>query len=59
MVEVSVHFEVKLWSIISYDGLRYFEPADNILPHKFGDVLVFDGSGGFSFYPFAKVIGGN
>ena len=59
MAEVSVYFAVKLKSIISYDLLRYFEPTDNILPHKLGDVLVFDGGEGFGFYPFAKVIGGN
>ena len=59
MVEVSIYFSVKLWPIISYDQLKYSEPADNILPHKLGDVLVFDGSEGFSYYPFAKVVGGN
>ena len=59
MAEVSAYFAVKLQSIISDDRLGYFEPADNILPHKLGDVLVFDGGEGFSFYPFAKVVGGN
>ena len=59
MVGVSVYFDVKLWSIISYDRLRYCEPVDNIFPHKLGDILVFDGGEGFSFYPFAKVVGGN
>ena len=59
MVEVSVYFAVKLRSIISYDRLRYFESTNNILLHKLGDVLVFDGGEGFSFYPFAKVVGGN
>ena len=59
MVEVSVYFAIKLWSIISYDRLRYSEPSSNILPHKLGDVLVFDGGEGFSFYPFAKVVDGN
>ena len=59
MVEVSVYFVVKLWSIISYDRLRYSELEYNILPHKLGDVLVFDGSEDFNFYPFAKVVGGN
>ena len=57
--EVSVYFTVKLWSIINYDRLRYSEPSDNILPHKMGEVLVFDGSKGFDFYPFSKVDGGN
>ena len=59
MAEVSAYFAVKLRSIISDDQLGYFESADNILPHKLGDVLAFDGSEGFSFYPFAKVVGGN
>ena len=59
MAEVSVYFAVKLWSIISYDRLRYFEPTDNILPHKLGDVLVFDGGDDFGFHPFAKVVGDN
>ena len=59
MAEVFVYFTVKLWSIISYDLLRYFEPTDNIFPHKLGNVLVFDGCEGFSFYPFAKATGGN
>ena len=59
MAEVSVYFAVKLWAIISYDRLKYSEPAGDILPHKLGDVLVFNGGKGFSFYPFAKVVGGN
>ena len=59
MVEVYVYFDVKLWAIISYDRLRYSEPPDKILPHKLGDVLVFDGGKGFSFYPFSIVVGGN
>ena len=59
MVEVSIYFAIKLLSIISYDQLRYSEPIDDILPHKLGDVLIFDGGKGFSFYPFSKVIGGN
>ena len=59
MAEVFVYFAVKLWAIISYDRLRYSELTNNILPHKLGDVLVFDGGEGFSFYPFAKVVGGN
>ena len=54
-----VYFVVKLQSIISYDQLRYSEPADDILPHKLGDVLIFDGGEGFSFYPFVKVVGDN
>ena len=59
MAEVSVYFAVKLWAIISYDRLRYSKPEKNIPPHKLGDILIFDGGEGFSFYPFAKVVGGN
>ena len=59
MVEVFVYFVVKLRSIISYDRLRYSELADDILPHKLSDILVFDGGEGFSCYPFAKVVSGN
>ena len=54
MAEVSVYFAIKLRSIISYDRLRYSESVDDILPHKLGDVLVFDGGKGFSFYTFVK-----
>ena len=59
MAEVFVYFAIKLRSNISYDRLRYSEPADDILPCKLGDVLVFDGGKGFSFYPFPKVVGCN
>ena len=59
MTEVYVYFVVKLWSIISSDRLRYSELADDIPPHKLGDVLIFDGGEGFNFYPFAKVVSGN
>ena len=59
MPEVFVYFAVQLRSIINYDRLRYFESTDDILPHNLGDVLVFDGGEGFSFYPFSKVVGGN
>ena len=59
MAEVCVYFTVKLWSIISYDQLRYSEPINDILPHKLSDVLVFNGGEGFSFYPFVKVVDGN
>ena len=59
MVEVSIYFAVKLWSIISYDRLRYSKPVDDIFPHKLGDVLIFDGGEGFNFYLFAKVVGDN
>ena len=57
--KVFVYFVVEMWSIISYDRLRCSEPADNILPHKLCDILVFDGGEGFRFYPFAKVVSGN
>ena len=59
MVEISVYSSIKLWPIISYDRLRYSEPADNILPHKLDDILVFDEGEGFNFYPFVEIVGGN
>ena len=59
MVEISIYFAIKLWPIVSFDRLRYSKPADNILPYKLDDILVFDGGEGFSFYPFAKIVGGN
>ena len=59
MAEISVYYAIKLWPIVSYDRLRYSELADNILPHKLDDILVFDGGEGFSFYPFAKIVGSN
>ena len=59
MEEILVYSAIKLWPIVSYDRLRYFELADNILPHKPNNILVFDGGEGFSFYSFAKIVGGN
>ena len=59
MAEIFVYFAIKLWPIVSYDLLRYSEPTDNNPPHKLDDILVFDGGEGFSFYPFAKIVGGN
>ena len=59
MAEVSLYFAVILWTIISYDWLRYSKLAENILPHKLSDVLISDGGEGFSFYRFAKVVDGN
>ena len=59
MVKISIYFAIKLWLIVSYNRLRYYEPIDNILPRKLDDVLVFDGGEGLNFYPFAKVVGGN
>ena len=59
MVEISVYSTIKLLPIVNYDRLRYFESADNILPHKLDDILVLDGGEGFSFYLVAEVVGGN
>ena len=59
MAEISIYFAIKLWPIVSYDQRRYFEPTNNILPHKLDNILVFDGGEGFSFYPFSKIVGGN
>ena len=59
MAKISVYSAIKLWLVVSYDRLRYSEPAENIPPHKLDDILVFDGGEGFRFYPFAKVVSGN
>ena len=59
MVEIFVYFAIKLWPIVSYNRLRYSEPADNILSQELDDILVFDGGEGLSLYPFAKVVDGN
>ena len=59
MEKISIYSALKLWPIVNYNRLRYFEPANNILPHKLDDILVFDGGEGFSFYPFDEIIGGN
>ena len=50
---------VKLRAVISYNGLRDSEAADDVLPHELGDVFVLDASVCFSFYPFTKVICGD
>ena len=59
MAEISVCFAIKLWPIVSYNRIRYSEPADNILTDELDNVLVFDGGEGLSLYPFAKVVSGN
>ena len=55
MSEISA-YTIKLWPIVSYDRLRYSESADNILPHKLDNIIVFDGGEGFNFYPFSKIV---
>ena len=59
MEEISIYLTIKLWPIVSYDLLRYSEPAYNILPHKLDDILVFDGGEALNFYPLAKIVDGN
>ena len=56
MVEISIYPAIKLWPIVSYDRLRYSESANNILPDKLDDILVFNRGEGFNFYPFAKIV---
>ena len=56
MEEIFVYSTRKLWPIVSYDRPRYSKSTINILPHKL-DIFVFDGGEGFSFYPFAKIVG--
>ena len=50
---------VELWFVISYDYLRDSESTNDILPHKLGNVFVFDVSISFYLYPFAEVVGGH
>ena len=57
MIEIYVYPAIKLWPIVSYDRLRYSELANDILPHKLDNILVFDGGEGISFYPLAKIVG--
>ena len=58
MAEISVYSAIKLWPIVSYDRLRYSKSPENILPHKLDDIIFLDGGKDFSFYPFAKIVGG-
>ena len=57
VVEILVYYAVKLRPIVSYNRLRYPELANNILPHKVDNILIFDGGEGFSFYPFNEIVG--
>ena len=59
MEKISIYFAIKLLPIVSYNRLRYSEPANNILPYKLDDVPVFDGGEGLRLYSFHKVVGGN
>ena len=35
---------IKLWTIVGYNGLGDSEATDDVFPHEFRDVLVFDAS---------------
>ena len=59
MAKISIYSVIKMWPIVSYNWLRYSESTDYILPHKLDNIFIFDGGEGFSFYPFAKIVGGN
>ena len=50
---------VKLWTIVGCDCLRDPKAANDVLPHKFGDILVLDSGICHYFYPFAEVVSGN
>ncbi|RVW86984.1 hypothetical protein CK203_043517 [Vitis vinifera] len=45
---------VKLWTIVSYDGLWNSKTADDVFPYELGDIFVFDASICFSFHPFTE-----
>ena len=50
---------IKLRVVVGYDRLRDSELTYYIFPDEPCDVLVLDACVGFSFYPLAKIIGGN
>ena len=50
---------VKLRTVVSYDCLRDFKPANDVPPNEFGDIFVLDASIYFCFYPFTEVVRGN
>ena len=50
---------VELRTVVSYDCLRDSKPANDVLPHKFGDILVLDVGICLCFYPFAEVVCGD
>ena len=45
------------WPIVDYNRLKYPKLADYTLPHKLDNNLIFDGGKGFSFDPFAEIVG--
>ena len=59
MAEIPVYPAIKPWTIVNLDRLRYSKLADNIFPYKLDDVFILDRGKGFSFYPFAKIVGGD
>ena len=50
---------VKPWAIVGYDCLRDPKAANDVFPHKFGDIFILDVSICFCFYPFIEVICGD
>ena len=49
-------FVVELCSVVRYEGIRYAELHENVLPHEFLHVLVLDISQRLNFYPFREII---
>ena len=50
---------VKLRTIVGHDCLRDPKAANDVLLHKFGDILVLDVGICLYFYPFAEVVCGD
>ena len=50
---------VKLRTIVGHDCLRDPKVANDVLPHKLGDIFVLDASIRLYFYPFTEVVYGN
>ena len=50
---------IKLWTVVSYNGLGDSKAADDVLPYELGDIFVFDASVCFSFHPFTEIIRGD
>ena len=57
--KIPVYQAIKLWPIVGYNRLGYSEPAHNVLPYELNNLSIFDECGGFGFYPFIEIVGGN
>ena len=57
--KIPVYPAIELWPIVGYNQLRYSKSAHNVFPYELNNDFIFDGCEGFSFYPFAEIVGGN